>query len=53
MRQRIAGFCGTLTVEPGAKGTGTRVTAQLPLDRTKAVRRAPLAEITPGGSQGM
>jgi signal transduction histidine kinase len=53
MRQRIAGFSGTLTVEPGANGRGTRVIAQLPLDRARATRRASPAERRAGGSQGM
>jgi PAS domain S-box-containing protein len=31
MRQRMAGFGGTLTVDPGRDGKGTRIRAELPL----------------------
>jgi signal transduction histidine kinase len=53
MRQRIAGFSGTLTVEPGAKGKGTRITVQLPLDRETAVRSGSFSETTVRDSAGM
>jgi len=53
MRQRIAGFSGTLTVEPGAKGKGTRITVKLPLDRETAVRSGSSSETTVRDSAGM
>jgi len=40
MRQRIAGFAGTLTIEQGENRKGTRVTAQLPLDRAVTAQKA-------------
>jgi len=53
MRQRIAGFSGTLTVEPGTKGKGTRITVHLPLDRETGVQRTSSSETTVRGSAGM
>ena len=53
MRQRIAGFSGTFTVEPGAKGKGTRITVQLPPDRETAVRSGSSSETTVRDSAGM
>jgi signal transduction histidine kinase len=41
MRQRTAGFAGALTIEQGVNRKGTRVTAQLPLDRAIAAQSAP------------
>jgi PAS domain S-box-containing protein len=53
MRQRIAGFSGTLTVEPGAKGKGTRITVHLPLDRETGMPRISSSETAVRGSTGM
>jgi PAS domain S-box-containing protein len=52
MRQRMAGFAGALTVEQGENRKGTRVTAQLPLDRAIAAQSAP-AQTAAGGSLAM